>query len=106
VCSDRCAIVLLHLKAIMSVCLKMLVIFLIWGEEWVKVAHFDRLQGAVGAEVEGSAWEMLGCILSLGQVNMYAGMLLLRAICNICCHSLCCCSVSSGRVSILLMRKL
>jgi hypothetical protein len=34
VCLDRCAVVLSHLKAIfMSVCLKMLVIFLILGEE-------------------------------------------------------------------------
>jgi len=34
VCLDRCAIVLSHLKAIfMSVCLKISVTFLIWGEE-------------------------------------------------------------------------
>ena len=46
----------------------------------MKVAHFDRLRGAVGAEVEGSAWEMLCCILSLSRVNMFVGMLLLCAI--------------------------
>ena len=34
VCMESCEIVLLHLKAIfMSVCLKILVIFLIWGNE-------------------------------------------------------------------------
>jgi len=38
---ESCDIVLSHLKAIlMPACLKMLVIFLICGDEKVKVAHF------------------------------------------------------------------
>jgi hypothetical protein len=45
-------------------------------------------------------------IPSLSQVNMFMGMLLLCAVHNNCNHPLCCCSAFSGRVSILLMRKL
>ena len=100
-----CEMMLSHHKAIlMSVCLNMLVIFLICGDEKVKVAHFVRLFRHVG--VEGFAWEMFRCILSFSRVSMSVGMLLLFPMCNICNHSLCCCSAFSGRVSILLMRKL
>ena len=43
--------VLLHLKAIlMLVCLKMLLIFVICGDEKVKVAHFVCLLRGVGME--------------------------------------------------------
>ena len=39
----------------------------------MKVAHFDRLRGAVGAGVEGSAWKMFRCILILSRVYMFVG---------------------------------
>ena len=102
---EGCEMVLSHLKAILtSVCLKMLVIFLICGDDKVKVAHFVCLLWGVG--MEGFVWEMFRCILSLSRVNMFMGMLLLCAMCKICFHSMRCCSVFSGRVSILLIRKL
>jgi len=102
---ESCEMVLSHLKAILtSVCLKMLVIFLICGDEKVKVAHFVFLLWGVG--MEGFVWEMFCCILRLSWVNIFMGMLLLCAMCRICFHSLRCCSAFSGRVSIRLMRKL
>ena len=102
---ESCEMVLSHLKAILtSVCLKMLVIFLICRDEKVKVAHFVCLLWGVG--MGGFVWEMFRCILSLSWVNIFMGMLLLCAMCRICFHSLRCCSAFSGRVSILLMRKL
>jgi len=102
---ESCEMVLLHLKAVlMLVCLKMLVIFVICGDEKVKIAHFVCLLRGVG--VEGLDWEMFRCILSLSRVNMFMGMLLLCAMCKICFHSMRCCAVFSGRVSILLLRKL
>jgi len=49
---ESCEIVLSHLKAILtSVCLKMLVIFLICGDEKVKVAHFMCLLRGVSMGV-------------------------------------------------------
>ena len=48
--------------------------------------------------------ELLRCILSLYWVSRARGISLLCAICNMCCHSLYCCSLSSGSDSILLMR--
>ena len=102
---ESCEMVLSHLKAIlMPMCLKILVIFLICGDEKVKVAHFVCLLR--GVCMEGFVWEMFRCILSLSRVNMFMGMLLLCAMCKICFHSMRCCSAFSGRVSILLMRKL
>jgi len=95
--------VLLHLKAIlMLVCLKMLVIFLTCGDEYVKVAHFVPLLEVVGVGDLGE--DMFCCILSLNRVSRARGMSLLCAMCNMCCHSLYCCSLSSGSESILLMR--
>ena len=45
----RCANVFLHLKAIfIPVCLNRLVIFLMFGDLKVKVAHFSFLLGCVG----------------------------------------------------------
>jgi len=48
----------------------------------------------------GVGWAMLCCILSFSQVSRYVRKLLLCAICSICCHSLCCCSLFRGRVHI------
>jgi len=60
---ESCELVLSHLKAIMMpVYLKMLVIFLICGDEKVKVAHFVCLLRGVG--MEGFVWEMFLGILS------------------------------------------
>ena len=102
---ESCEMVLSHLKAILtSVCLKMSVIFLICGDEKMKVAHFVCLLWGVG--MEGFVWEMFRCILSLSWVNIFMGMLLLCAMCKICFHSMSCCSAFSRRVSVLLMRKL
>ena len=102
---ESCEMVLSHLKAILtSVCLKMLVIFLICRDEKVKVAHFVCLLWVVG--MEGFVWEMFRCILSLSWDNIFMGMLLLCAMCRICFHSIRFYSAFSGRVSILLMRKL
>jgi len=100
-----CEMMLSHHKAIlMSVCLKMLVIFLNCGDEKTKVANFVCfLRGVV---MKGFVWEMFCCILSLSRVYMFMGMPLLRPMCKICFHSMRCCSAFSGMVSILLMRKL
>ena len=43
----------------------------------MKVVHFDRLWGAVGAEVEVSVLEMFRSNLSFSRVSMFVGMLLL-----------------------------
>jgi hypothetical protein len=94
-----------HLKAIlMPVCLKILVIFLICGDEKVKAAHFVCLLR--GVVMKGFVREMFRCILSLSRVYMFTGMPLLCPMCKICFHSMRCCSAFSGMVSILLMRKL
>ena len=97
-----CEIVLLHLKAIlMLVCL--LVSFLTCGDEYMKVVHFVPLFEATG--VGDLGWDMLHCILSLNWISRVGGMLLLLcAMCTVCCHSSYCCSLLSGRESILLMR--
>jgi len=86
----------------MLVCLKMLVIFLICGDEYVKVAHFVPLLEGVG----DLGKELFCCILSLNRVSGVRGISLLCAVCNMCCHSLSCYSLSSGSESILLMRNL
>jgi len=83
----------------MLVCLKMLVIFLICGDEYVKVADLVPLLEGVG----DLGNELFRCILSLNQVSRARGVLLLCAVCNISCHSLSC-SLSSGSESILLMK--
>ena len=88
----------------MLVCFKMLVTFLICGDEYVKVDHLVPL-------LEGWWWvgdlgkELFLCIRSLNRVSRASGISLLCAMCNMCCHSLSCCSLSSGSESILLMRK-
>jgi len=86
----------------MLVCLKMLVIFLICGDEYVKVAHFVFLLEGVGLGDLGN--ELFRCILSPNRVSGVRGISLLCAVCNMCCHSLSCCSLSSGSENILLMR--
>jgi len=97
--------VLSHLKAILtSVCLKILVIFLICGDRKVKVAHFVCLLR--GVCMGGFVWEMFRCILSLSWDNICMGMLLLCAMRKICFHWMRCCSAFSGGLSIPLMRKL
>ena len=95
--------VLLHLKAIlMLVCLKMLVIFLTCDDEHMKVAHFvPRLEVV---RVGDLGEDMFRCILSLNWVSRARGISLLHVMCNMCCHSLYCCSLSSGSEIILLMR--
>ena len=93
---ESCEMVLSHLKAILtSVCLTMLVIFLICGNEKVNVAHFVCLLW--GVDMEGFVWEMFRCILSLSLVNIFMGMLLLCAMCRICFHLMRCCSAFSRR---------
>jgi len=65
----------------MLVCLKMLVIFLICGDEYVKVAHFVPLLKGVGVGDLGT--ELFRCILSLNRVSRVRGTSLLcaRVIC-------------------------
>jgi len=74
----------------MLVCLKMLVIFLICGDEYVKVAHFGPLMEGVWVGDLGK--ELFRCILSLNRVSRVTRISLLCAVCNMCCHSLSCCS--------------
>ena len=100
-----CEMILSHLKAILiPVCLKMMVIFLICGDEKVKVAHFVCLLW--GVVMKGFVWEMFHYILCLSRVYMFMGMLFLCPMCKICFHSMRCCSAFSEMVSILLIRKL
>ena len=86
----------------MLVCLKMLVIFLTCRDEYVKVAHLVPFLEGVGVGDLGK--ELFCCILSLNRVSRARGIPLLFAMCYMCCHSLSCCSLSSGSESILLMR--
>ena len=89
--------VLSHLKTILrAVYLKILVIFLISGDEKVTVAHFVHLFGGGRLGLDGFASELFLCILSFSQVNMSLGMLLLCAINKICIHLLRCCSLFRG----------
>ena len=53
----------------MLVCLKMLVIFLICGDEYVKVAHLVPLLEGVG----DLGKELFRCILSLNRVSRVRG---------------------------------
>ena len=78
----------------------MLVIFLICGDEYVKVAHFVPLWEGVG----DLGKLLFRCILSLNRVSRATGVSLLCATCNMCCHSLYCCSLSSGSESTLLRK--
>ena len=88
--------VFMHLKAIlMFMCLKMLVMC---------KRRSPILCDYLG--VWGTVWVMFCCILCFSRVSRRVGKIFLCAMCSICCHSLSCCSLSSGRVSILLMRKL
>jgi len=48
--------------------------------------------------------ELFRCILSLNRVSRVREIPLSCAMCNMCCHSLSCCSLSSGSGSILLMK--
>ena len=68
----------------MLVCLKMLVIFLICGDEHVKVAHLVPLLEGVGVGDLGK--ELFRCILSLNRVSRVRGIPLLCAMCNMCCY--------------------
>jgi hypothetical protein len=86
--------VLLHLKAIrMLVCLKMLVTFLICGDEYVKVAHFVPFLKVVGVGDFGC--DMLHCILSCNQVSTDGGMLLQCAVCVAIPHIVVLCQVGT-----------
>ena len=72
------------------------------GDEYVKVAHFvPLLEGVV---VGGLDTELFRCILSLKRVSRVRGISLLCGVQYVCCHSLSCCTLSSGSESILLMR--
>jgi len=58
----RCASVFLHLKAIfIPVCLNRLVIFLMFGDVKVKVAHFSFLLGCVGGAEWGRGFSPFLC---------------------------------------------
>ena len=72
----------------MLVCLKMLVIFLICGDEHVKVAHLVPLLEGVVVGVGDLGKELFSCILSLNRVSRARGIPLLCAIYNMCCYSL------------------
>jgi len=96
-----CEIVLLHLNAIFTlVCLKRLVIFLIFGQVYVKVSHLVSVPVVVGV----LGWVVLRCILCFCLINRFTGRLLLYEVCSIYFHSSCRCSSLRGRMSILLMR--
>ena len=86
----------------MLVYLKML-IFLIYCDEYVKVGLFLPLLNTVRLGDLGT--DLFCYILNLKRVSMVRGMSLLCAVCNMCCHSLSCCSLSSWSESILLMMK-
>ena len=97
-----CVIVLLLLKVtLMFVFLNRLVIFLMCGEECVKVAHFVSCMEAVG----GCGWLSFFCILRLSFVRRWMGMLLLLAVCLMFLHSLCRISLR-GSESILFIKNL
>jgi hypothetical protein len=65
-----CEIVLLHLKAIFTlVCLKRMVIFLMCGEVYMKVAHFVSFPVVVGS----FGWVILCCILCFCLISRFLG---------------------------------
>ena len=66
----------------------------ICGDDYVKVAHFMPLLGVLRVGDLGK--ELFRCIPSLNRVSRARGMSLLCAMCTMCCHSLYCCSMSSG----------
>ena len=70
----------------MLVCLKMLVICLICGDEYVKVAHLVPLLEGVWVGVGDLGKELFRCILSLNCVSRGRGIPLLCAMCNMCCY--------------------
>jgi len=89
--------VLLDLKAILTLlCLKRLVIFLIRGEVYVKVAHLV----VTSLSACEAGWIVLCCFNV--SINC-SGMLLFRAVSNMVSSSLSCQSEVSGSVSILSM---
>jgi len=88
-----CTIVLLLLKVRVTlpfVFLKRLVIFLICGEECVKVAHFVFCVEAMGR----CGWSSFFCMLRLNFVIRWMVMLLLCAVCLMFLHSLCRCTTT------------
>jgi hypothetical protein len=98
-----CEIVLLLLKAtLMLVFLKRLVIFLMRGEVYVKVAHFVLPTGSVGA----CGWLSFCCVLRFSFVRKWVGMLLLCAICLMFFHLFCLCTLLRESESILLIESL
>ena len=90
--------VLRHLYAIlMFVFLNMLVTLRICGEMYVNVAHFlFLLSCGAGCSVLCSIWCLSLCIIAGGKPFCWE-------ICRIVAHSLFCCAVLSGRLSILSM---
>jgi len=96
-----CATVFLLLKVTFTfVFLNRLVIFLTYGEECVKVAHFLSCVEAEGTGV----WSSFFCTLRINFVRMWMGMLL-RAVCLMLLHSLCRTSLR-GSESVLFIKNL
>jgi hypothetical protein len=92
--------VLLDLKAILTlVCLKRLVIFLIRGEVYVKVAHLV----VTSLSACEAGWTVLCCICCFNVSINCSGMLLFHAVSNMVFHSLSYRSEVSGSVRILSM---
>ena len=97
-----CAIVLLLLKATLTlVFLKRLVIFLMYGEVYVKVAHFVLPTGSVW----GCGWLSFCCMLRFSFVRKWVGMLKC-AICLMFFHSFCLCTLLRESESILFIENL
>jgi len=95
-----CEIELLDLKSILTlVCLKRLVIFLIRGEAYVRVAHLV----VMSVPVSEAGWIIFCCICCFNLGKNCFGMLLFHAISNMVFRSLSCRSAVSGSVSILSM---
>jgi hypothetical protein len=97
-----CAIVLLFLKINLTfVFLNRLLIFLICGDECVKVANFVSFMGVVGR----CGWLSFFCMLRLNFVRRWMGMLL-RAVSLMIFHFLCRCTSLMGSESILFIKNL
>jgi len=94
------AVVLLHLKAILTlVCLNRFVILRICGEVKVKVAHFVLFP----AFVRGVACFILCCIWCFSLWSRVVRNLLFFAMWRMVCHSLCSRSLLRGMLNILSM---
>ena len=93
-------ILLLHLNAIFTlVYLKRFVIFLSCGVTYVNVVHLVLLLDPVGGVVRA----IFVVFFCLNLIRGFSGKLFLLAIPSMVVHSLCWCSLLSGRVNILSM---